>query len=75
MHYKYSQLIIKKHNTLNNSNTNYRSEIKLVPINMNYCIVYFDALKFSLGVRLQGGSLPNFNFFFQRKHPNLATKS
>ena len=43
-------------------NTNYRTEIKLVPIIMDYCLLQFGALKFFLGVRLHGGSLPNFNF-------------
>ena len=27
------------------------------------CLLQFDALKFFLGVRLHGGSLPNFTFF------------
>ena len=43
--------------------TNYRAEMKLVPIIIDYCLLQFDALKFFLGVRLHGGSLPNFNFF------------
>ena len=53
-------------------NANYRTERKLVPI-MDYCLLHFDALKSFLGVRLHGGSQPNFNFFnvnpqiFQRK--------
>ena len=47
----------KKGNTTINSNTNYRREIKLVPINMGYCLLKFDALKFILGVRLHGGGL------------------
>ena len=46
-----------------NSNTNYSTEMKLVPIIMDYCILQFDALKFFLGVSLHGGCLPNFNFF------------
>ena len=45
------------------SNTNYREEIKLVPIIMDYCLRQFDALIFFLGVRLHGGYLPNFIFF------------
>ena len=44
-------------------NTNYRTEMKLVPIMIDYCLLLLDALKFFLGVRLYGGSLPNFNFF------------
>ena len=35
--------------------------MKLVPINMDSCLLQFDVLKFMLGVRLLGGS--NFNFF------------
>ena len=57
----------KEKNTVINSNTIYRGEMKLVSINMDYCLVQFDALKFFLGVHLHGGrggmSLPNFNFF------------
>ena len=43
--------------------TNYRTAMKLVPIIMDKCLLQFDALKFFLGVRLHGGSQPNFNFF------------
>ena len=43
--------------------TNYRTEMKLVPIIVEYCLLQFDALKFFLGVHLHEGSLPNFNFF------------
>ena len=54
----------KKRNTPIYFNTNYRIDMKLVPIIMDYCLLQFDALKFFLGVRLHGGgSLPNFNFF------------
>ena len=53
----------KKKNTPNNFNPNYRTEMKLVPINMDYCLLQFDVLKFFLGVRLHGGSQPNFDFF------------
>ena len=53
----------KKRNTPIYFNTNYRTEMKLVPIIMDYCLLQFDALKFFLGVRLHGGSLPNFYFF------------
>ena len=53
-----------KRNTPIYFNTNYRTEMKLVPIIMDYCLLQFDALKFFLGDRLHGGgSLPNFNFF------------
>ena len=38
-----------------NSNANYRREMKLVPTNMDYCLLQFYALKFFLGVRLHGG--------------------
>ena len=41
----------------------YRTEMKLVPIIMDHCLLQFDALKFFLGMRLHGGSPPNFNFF------------
>ena len=37
--------------------------MKLVPTITDYCLLQFDALKFFLGVRLHGGSQPNFNFF------------
>ena len=37
--------------------------MKLVPIIMDYCLLQFDALKIFLGVRLHGGSQPNFNYF------------
>ena len=53
----------KKRNTLINSNTNYRREMKLMPVNMDYCLLQFDALIFFLGVHLHGRSVPNFNFF------------
>ena len=48
--------------------------MKLIPIIMDYCLLEFDALNFFLGVRLHGGSLPNFNFF-QCKPLNFSTKS
>ena len=44
------------------SNTNYRREMKLEPISMDYCLFQFDAIKFLLGVRLHRGSPANFNF-------------
>ena len=51
----------KKGNTFINFNANYRREMKLIPINLDYCLLQFDAIKFFLGVRLYGGSLSNFN--------------
>ena len=53
----------KKQNTPINSNTNYPRELKLVPINTNYCLFQLDALKIFLRVHLHGWSLLNFNFF------------
>ena len=53
----------KKKNTPIYFNTNYHTEMKLVPIMVDYCLLQFHAFKFLLGVRLHGGSLPNFNFF------------
>ena len=43
-------------------NTNYRTEMKLVLINMDYGLLQFDALKFSSAVRLHGESLPKIYF-------------
>ena len=43
-------------------NTNYRTEMKLVSIIMDYYLLQFDALKFFIGIRLHEGSVPNFNF-------------
>ena len=45
----------KKRNTAIYFNTNYRTEMKLVPVIMDYCLLQFDALKSFLGVRLHGG--------------------
>ena len=45
----------KKRNTLIYFNTNYRTEMKLIPIIMDYSLLQFDALKFFLGVHLHGG--------------------
>ena len=44
-------------------NINYRKEIKLVLMKMEYCLLQFYALKFFLGISIHEGSLPNFNFF------------
>ena len=52
----------KKRNTPIYFNTNYRTEMKLVPIIMDYRLLQFDVLNFFLGVPLHGESLPNFNF-------------
>ena len=58
----YSRSKIKQ-NTPIHSSRNYRREMKLVLTNMIYCLLLFDTLKFSLGVRLHGGgSLPNSKF-------------
>ena len=48
--------------------TNYRTEMKLVPIIMDYCLLQFDALKFFIGLHLHGGSLSNFDFFIVNPH-------
>ena len=53
----------KKRNTSIYFNINYRIEMKLVPIIMDYCLFQFDVLNFFLEVRLHGGSLPNVTFF------------
>ena len=42
-------------NTPINSNTNYGREMKHVPINMDYCLLQFGALKFFLKVPLHVG--------------------
>ena len=52
-----------KKNTPIYLNTNYRTNMKLVPIIMDYYLLQMGALKFFLGVRLHGGSLLNFDFF------------
>ena len=54
----------KKKNTPIYFNTNYRTEMKLVPIIMDHCLLQSDALKFFLGgPRLHGKSQPVYNFF------------
>ena len=58
----------KKRNTPIYFNTNYRTEMKLVPIIMDYCL-----LQFFLGVRLHGGS--QLTLIFLCKPPNFSTKS
>ena len=52
----------KKKKKLIYFSTNYRTEMKLVPIIMDYFLLQFDYLKFSLGVRFHGG-LYLTNFF------------
>ena len=42
-----SQKKKKNRNTLIYFSTNYRTEMKLVPIIMDYCLLQFDALKLS----------------------------
>ena len=46
-----------------NSNTNHRREMKLVPINMDYCLFQVDALKFFLGIHLHGRGPVSLVFF------------
>ena len=41
--------------------------MKLIPVNMNYCLLQFDALKFFLEVRLYGASVPPNNHRFFEK--------
>ena len=59
----YVQSVKKKRNTPTNSNTNDRGEMKFVPINMDYSLLQFDALKFVLGVSPHERSVRNFKFF------------
>ena len=44
-------------------NTNYRTEVKLVPIIVDYCPLQFDALNFFLIDHLHEESQPNFSCF------------
>ena len=53
----------KKRNTPIYFSTNHRTEMKLLPIIMDYSLLEFDVLKFFLGARLHGGSLPIINSF------------
>ena len=53
---------MKKQKSSINSNKNYRSEIKIIPIKMDYCVLIFNALNFFLVVRLHRVSVPNFIF-------------
>ena len=45
----------KAKNTSFNSNANYRREMKLIPVNMDYCLLKFGALNFCLEVCLHDG--------------------
>ena len=58
----------KKRSIPNYFNTIYRTEMKLVPLIMDYGLLQFNGLKFFLGVRLHGGFLPDFNFFNVNPH-------
>ena len=52
----------KKQKTIN-SNKKYRREMKLIPFNIDYCVLHFDVLIFFLRISGQGGEcLLNFNF-------------
>ena len=63
MNVQYVKRKKKKRNNNTYFNTNYRTEMKLMPIIMDYCLLQFDILQFLLEVRLHGESLPNFNLF------------
>ena len=60
---KIVQSVKRKRNTPIHFNTNYRREMKLIPILMDYYLFQFDALKTFLGVHLHGESLRSFNIF------------
>ena len=53
----------KKSNITIYFNTSYCTEMKQVPIIMDYCLLQLDALKFFLRFRFLRGSQPNLNFF------------
>ena len=63
----------KKMDTTINSNTNYRREMKHVPVNIDYNLFQFDTSKFVIGVHPLGGSVPNLNF--QCKVKNMTKNS
>ena len=52
-----------------NFNINYRREMKLISIDVNYCLLEFDALKFFLGGRLHGGL--NLTLIFLNVNPQI----
>ena len=60
----YSRSKKKKRNNPINSSTNYRREMKLEPLNMDYCLLQFDAIKLFLRVRLQRGVVSTELQFF-----------
>ena len=47
----------KKRNTPIYFNTNYRTEMKLLPVIKDYCLLQFETLKFFLLVSLHGGGV------------------
>ena len=57
------QSIKKKWNIPVNSNTKYSTEMKLVPIYMDYFLLQLDSLQVYLGEYLYGKFLPNYKFF------------
>ena len=61
----------KKKNIPINYNTNYRRQMKLVPISMDYRLLQFDALKFFLRVRLHGGGGLYLTLTFSMKTPKF----
>ena len=62
----------KKQNTLY-FNANYRTEMKLLPIIMDYCPLQLDGLKIFVGVCLHGGFQPKFNFF--NANPQISQRN
>ena len=63
----------KKRNTPIYFNINYRSEMKLLPIEEDYCLLSFDALIFFLAIFFVR-DLYQTLIFFQIKTPNVTTK-
>ena len=63
----------KKRNTPIYFNKNYHTEMKLVPIIMDYCLLQSDVLNFFSGASFISGSLPNFNFFI--KNPKIFQRN
>ena len=67
--------IIKKIHFIN-FNTNYRREMKHKPVNNDYCLLQFDALKCFLGVRLHGGLYLTLNFSLTHmRHVSMLFRS
>ena len=75
LHFSKFMFSRSKKSTLIYFNTNYRTEMKLVPIIMVYYLLQFDASKIFLGVRKHGGGVSTLLYFFQFKHANFSTKS